>query len=259
MTRTVGIVQARTGSTRLPGKVLKPLGGDTALFQVLRRVAAIPALESVVCATSDRPEDDVIATEAKRCGAEVYRGSLDDVLTRYLGAAKMANADVILRVTSDCPLIDPDVCGEVIALRASSDADFATNNTPPGFPVGLDCETFTLDALERAERDAKDTIEREHVTPWLRTNSDVRHANLDGPGGRFVEQRWTLDYPEDYAFFAALFDALPPPPEIPGWRDVFATVMGDAELSRLQERCRRVAVEHQQNASEGRLENAQEA
>jgi spore coat polysaccharide biosynthesis protein SpsF (cytidylyltransferase family) len=157
----------------------------------------------------------------------------------------MANADVILRVTSDCPLIDPDVCGKVIALRASSDADFTTNNMPSGFPVGLDCEAFTLDALERAEHDAIDMNEREHVTPWLRTSPSVRSVNLDGPGGRFVQQRWTLDYPEDYAFFAALFDTLPPPPEIPGWRNVFETVTGDAELSRLQEICRSAAVERQ--------------
>lgn len=222
MPRQIVVVQARMASTRLPGKVLLPLGGSTVLGQVLRRCAAIPGIDGVCCAIPDSPGHDPIAAEARRHGAAVHAGPEDDVLARYLGAARQEGAGVVLRVTSDCPLIDPQVCGAVLDLRRDAGADFAANNTPPSWPHGLDCEAMTVDALERAAAVAAPGPEREHVTPWIRRAPGLRRVNLAGPGGAAVGERWTLDYPEDLEFLRALFAVLPRADA--GWREVVAAL-----------------------------------
>jgi glutamate-1-semialdehyde 2,1-aminomutase/spore coat polysaccharide biosynthesis protein SpsF len=214
MTRTVAIIQARFGSTRLPGKVLKPLGKieggpGIVLDHAIRRCRAIPSVDAVVIATTDRAEDGAIVAAAERAGALVHRGSAEDVLSRYAGAAAAADADIVLRVTSDCPLIDSRICERVIRLRAETGVDYAANNMPRLYPHGLDCEVFTRAALERAHRAATDSYDREHVTPWLRRAAEVTRSSVIGPGWPAVQQRWTLDFPEDYDFFAALFPLLP--------------------------------------------------
>jgi glutamate-1-semialdehyde 2,1-aminomutase/spore coat polysaccharide biosynthesis protein SpsF len=210
MTRTVAIIQARLGSTRLPGKVLKPLGNGIVLDHAIERCRAIPSIDAVVIATTDREEDRAVAAAAERAGALVHRGSAEDVLSRYAGAAGLAEADIVLRVTSDCPLIDPAICDRVIRLRGDTKADYAANNMPRLYPHGLDCEVFTREALARADREATAAYDREHVTPWLRRHPELRRTSLIGPGWPSMQQRWTLDFPEDYAFFAALFPLLPP-------------------------------------------------
>lgn len=231
MARQICVVQARMASTRLPGKILLPLGSTTALGQVLRRCAAIPGIDGVCCAIPDTPGHEPIAAEARRHGASVHAGSEEDVLARYLGAARQEGADVVLRVTSDCPLIDPAVCGAVLALLRDSGAAFAANNTPPSWPHGLDCEAMTRDALERAADAAVPGPQREHVTPWIRTAPGVVRVDLAGPGGVLVGERWTLDYPEDLAFLRALFAVLPR--EDAGWRDVVATLDAHPEIRAL--------------------------
>lgn len=205
---TAAIVQARMGSTRLPGKVMKALAGRTVLSHVLERCRAAAGVDIVCCATTTDQEDDLIAAEAARLGAAVFRGSATDVLARYAGAARMLGADQVLRVTSDCPAIDPAICAALLELRAAAGADYAANNMPRSWPSGLDCEAFTAAALYRAEAEAAAPHEREHVSPWLRASDTVRRANLVGPGGALAEARWTLDYPEDYALLTALFDVL---------------------------------------------------
>src|SRR5215831_4635344 len=142
MTKTVAIIQARFGSTRLPGKVLKPLGSGIVLDHAIARCRAIPSVDAVVIATTDREEDAAIVAAAERACALVHRGSVEDVLSRYAGAAKLAEADVVLRVTSDCPLIDPGICDRLIRLRAAAGVDYAANNMPRLYPHGLDCEAF---------------------------------------------------------------------------------------------------------------------
>ncbi len=206
---TAIIIQARYGSTRLPGKVLRPLAGKTVLEHVLTRCGSIDGIDRVICATTDKPVDDAIAAEAERLGVDVFRGDESDVLSRYLGAARLVDADVIMRVTSDCPLIDPEICAAVLRLRAERKADYASNNMPRLFPHGLDCEAFTRAGLEAAAAQATDPYDCEHVTPWLRRQPSLRRANLTGPGWPANTHRWTLDYPEDYDFFAAVFAAAP--------------------------------------------------
>ena len=146
---TAIVVQARMGSTRLPGKVLKPLAGTTVLEEMLRRCRAIPGADIVVCAIPEDAADDPLIAPAKRAGAVVARGSASDVLSRYRKAADQVDADIVVRITSDCPLTDPSLCGEVIALREARGVDYAANNMPPGFPHGLDCEAFTAASLRR--------------------------------------------------------------------------------------------------------------
>jgi spore coat polysaccharide biosynthesis protein SpsF (cytidylyltransferase family) len=237
---TAVIVQARFGSSRLPGKVLKPLAGGTVLEEVLRRCGAIPGADLVVCAVPEGGKDDPVAAEARRCGAIVTRGSETDVLDRYLHAALAVRADVVMRVTSDCPLIDPEVCGAVLELRAAEGADYACNNLPPSFPHGLDCEAFTRDALESAWREGKAPEDREHVTPWLRRALGIRRAVLSGPGGDLVHLRWTLDFPEDYDFFKAVFALTPAPTAILGWQELATELKRNPEIAAINSRqCQR--------------------
>jgi spore coat polysaccharide biosynthesis protein SpsF len=205
---TAAIVQARFASSRLPGKVLKPLGTRTPLAYVLERCARIPAVDVVVCAVPDRRDSDMIAVAAEACGAIVVRGDEDDVLARYRRAARAVDADVVLRVTSDCPLLDAGLAGEVLAALAAECADYACNNMPPLWPHGLDCEAFRADLLDLAAAATILPGDREHVTPWLRRNPALLRVNVDGPGGGLERQRWTLDHAEDYAFFIALWDGM---------------------------------------------------
>ncbi len=206
---TAVIVQARMGSTRLPGKVMEAVQGRPVLAHVLGRCAEIRGGDVVVCAVPDSEESAPLETVARARGAQVYRGSEQDVLGRYLAAARMVGADVVMRITSDCPLIDPDVCGAVLALRAREGADYATNNMPRSFPLGLDCEAFTTAALAEADRMTREPYDREHVTPWLRRAPHLKRANLASDRAGLEQHRWTLDYPEDLDFFRAVFAALP--------------------------------------------------
>lgn len=228
---TACIVQARMASTRLPAKVLKDIAGEPALGHVLRRCRAIPGVDVVVCATVDHEESRPIEALARSYGAEVYRGSETDVLDRYARAARAVDADAVMRVTSDCPLIDPGLCGEVIALRAEAEADYAANNFSHGFPHGLDCDVFTRGALERADREAREPYDREHVTTWMKRQSGFRHARVDGPGDERARYRWTLDYPEDLAFFRALFRHLPEGHARGRWTEIAAVQRAHPELT----------------------------
>lgn len=237
------IVQARFGSSRLPGKVLLPLGGahgaaSTVLAEVLRRCRAIPGVDVVCCAVPHGPLDDAVAELASAAGAQVSRGSEADVLDRYWQAARQVGADLVMRVTSDCPLIDPGLCGQVIRL-VEPGVDYASNNMPPGFPHGLDCEAFTARALGEAAATATESADREHVTPWLRRGDPARIRALAGPGGDLVRHRWTLDYPEDYVFLREVFGRLPDaaqgaPGAIPDWRQTLG-VAQDPALMRINE------------------------
>jgi len=232
---TAIIAQARMGSTRLPGKVLKQLGDRTVLGHVVRRATAVRGADVVCVATSTLAEDDAVAEEAVRCGAHIFRGDEADVLQRYIDAADMLNADTVMRITSDCPLIDPEVCAQVLTLRAERGVDYASNVGAALWPHGLDCEAFSAALLKSAGHEATAADDREHVTLWMRRNTAVEKADLDGPGAPASRQRWTLDYPEDLAFLERLFEYLPGPPALPGWRDVLETLRAHPELAAINQ------------------------
>jgi glutamate-1-semialdehyde 2,1-aminomutase/spore coat polysaccharide biosynthesis protein SpsF len=229
---TAVIVQARMGSTRLPGKVMRDLADRPVLSHVLERCARIPGADVVVCAMPDEAASDALEVVASKAGARCFRGSESDVLSRYVGAARFVGAEVVMRVTSDCPLIDPDICGAVLALRAQQGADYAANNMPPTFPHGIDCEAMTFTALVEAEEIAREAYDREHVTPWLRRAPHVHRVNLSSDDANLAQHRWTLDYPEDLEFFRAVFSLLPEEGAY-GMADVLSLLQRQPSLSQI--------------------------
>lgn len=233
MTITAIIVQARMTSTRLPRKVLLPLAGQTVLWHVLTRCAAIASADVVCCAIPDGAANAPIVDEAARAGAIVSRGSETDVLARYADAASAVGADIIMRVTSDCPVIDPRICDTVLHARATAAAGYACNNLPRRWPHGLDCEAFTRAALDRANATATAPQDREHVTPWLRRDPSVSRVHVAGPDAALANHRWTLDRPDDYRFFEALFAHLPSPPHIASTDEILTVVTRHPEISAL--------------------------
>ena len=211
--RVVAIIQARMGSTRLPGKILKPLGDKSVLAHVVSRVQTMAGINDVVVATTSSAIDDFVVREAKRCGVIVFRGSEGDVLDRYYHAAASSNAEVVVRVTSDCPLIDVNLGQNIISeflhcLDSLHPLAYLSNTVERSFPRGFDTEVFSFTALEAAWRNARTPAEREHVTPYL-----YRHPELfrQKQYRQVVDQshfRLTLDTPEDYALLKAIFEAL---------------------------------------------------
>lgn len=208
--KTVAIIQARMGSTRLPGKVLEKLNGLEALAWTVRAARAAVGIDEVWIATSDNAGDDTVALWAEHNGVPVHRGSEHDVLERYAGAARASGAEVIVRLTADCPLLDPVVIAQVVGLRATTGVDYASNIDPPTWPDGLDCEVVTTPVLFTASREAEGSFDREHVTPFIRNNrSRFSTRNLAAPLPGLAEERWTLDTKADLEFLVSVAKQLP--------------------------------------------------
>lgn len=174
--RTVGVIQARASSTRLPGKVLRELGGRPMLAWQLDRLAHARTIDTWVVATSGEPADDAVVAVAEKAGVPSFRGSLHDVLDRYYACARAHAASVVLRVTADCPLHHPDVVDFVMDVFLRESADYCTNAVPPSGEDGFDAEAFTFAALERAWRVAASPYDREHVTSALRHDASLRRV-----------------------------------------------------------------------------------
>lgn len=236
MTKTVAIIQARMGSSRLPGKVLEAIAGRPAIGWVVRAAAAVPEVDRVVVATSVDPRDDAVAAWCAENGVTCHRGSEDDVLNRFADAARAEGAAVVMRLTADCPLLDPEVCRQVVTLRDRTDADYASNANPWTWPDGLDCEVFTAAALYEAEAEARRTSEREHVTPFIRNRrARYRSENLQCPIPGLKRERWTLDTADDLAFIRAVAERLANDAP-PAYLDVLAVLRDDPDLRRLNAR-----------------------
>jgi spore coat polysaccharide biosynthesis protein SpsF len=217
------------------------LSGQTVLRRVVDRCAAITGAEIICCAIPVGAVNDPVAEEAQRCRAMVVRGSESDVLNRYAQAARQCEADVIVRVTSDCPLLDPALAAGVLHLVTSEGADYACNNLPPSWPHGLDCEAFRFSWLERANREARLPSEREHVTPWVRNHSGVHKLVLHGPGGDIVNHRWTVDNEADLRFLRALFERMPEGSSSFDYRVPLSIVENDPALATMNARQDRYA------------------
>ncbi len=202
--KTVAIIQARMGSTRLPGKVLKDLGGKTVLVHVIERVKS--AGVDVVVATTDKPEDAAIEKEALKNGAKVFHGSEDDVLSRYYFAAKETEAELIIRITSDCPLYDGELLKDMLEYYKGE--DYLSNTIERRFPRGLDTEIFTFKALEKSHLNAKDKFQREHVTPYIYQNPELFKIRQYKRQPNLSTMRWTLDTEEDWQMISAVYKAL---------------------------------------------------
>jgi len=206
------------GSTRLPGKVLKDLGGKTVLSRVINRVRRTLLIDELLVATTDQPADDAIADECRNCSVRTTRGAEEDVLDRYVRAAQLSQADTVVRITSDCPLIDPDITDKTIQAFLDQQPDYASNALLRTYPRGLDTEVMTTLALERAWRQATRPYEREHVTPYIYEHADeFKLLSVTGEAD-YSDHRWTLDTHEDLAFVRAVYARMEG--QDFGWRDV---------------------------------------
>jgi len=207
----VAIVQARTTSERLPGKVLMNILGKPVLWHVIKRLKWSKLIEKIVVATTSNETDIPIIRLCQKIGVDVFAGSKEDVLDRYYKAAKHYRAKVVVRITADCPLIDPKVVDRVIKyyLENKGKFDYVSNNHPATFPDGLDTEVFSFEALEKAWKNAKKQYEREHVTPYIWDQPEkFRIGNVENDEDLSIEERWTLDYEEDFEFIKAVFENL---------------------------------------------------
>jgi len=241
---TVGIVQARTGSTRFPGKVLKPLAGRPLLSHIIERLRSAGSLDTIVIATTASSQDRPVIDLAERAGVAWYAGSEQDVLARYAEAAEMVRADLVVRVTGDCPLIDPDTVDGVVRYFRAHDFDYVGAGAADGLPRGLDTEIFTREALDRAHRLAQGTPAREHVTLYIyrhpeqfRCDRYPAPAALQRPGRRLC-----VDEEADYRLLAHIYDRLYRPGEIIEIRDVLALLDREPELLKINAHVRQHTV-----------------
>jgi spore coat polysaccharide biosynthesis protein SpsF len=203
--RVIAIIQARMGSTRLPGKVLEDLGGETVLARVVNRTRRATLLNEVVVATSVLPADDAIVQECDRLKAACFRGDEADVLDRYYRAAQKFTAAAIVRITADCPLIDPELIDVTIRSSLDQKADYASNSLILSYPRGLDVEVFTADALARAWRAAREAYQRIHVTPYFYENPELFKVLSMASEADHSKYRWTLDTTEDLEMIRAIY------------------------------------------------------
>ena len=206
------VVQARTGSSRLPGKVLLPAAGAPLLLRMIERVCAARTPSEVVIATTELAVDDAIGEVARAAGVACVRGHATDCLDRHLAAARATCADAVVKIPSDCPLIDPATIDRVISsFLDEDDVDYVSNLHPPTWPDGFDVEIMTRGALETAGREATRPLDREHTTPFLWDNPErflTRNVWWETGLDYSASHRLTLDYAEDYAVIRGVYDEL---------------------------------------------------
>ncbi|MFN8309475.1 MAG: glycosyltransferase family protein [Chitinophagales bacterium] len=213
--KIVAITQARMGSTRFPGKVLKEVNGQSLLELHLERIGRSKMVTEIIVATTTNSKDDVLADYCAAKNIHCFRGSEDDVLSRYYHAAKNAGADWVVRVTSDCPLIDAELMDEVIEKTIAGKYDYGTNVFEETFPDGVDVEVLSFAALERSNQAAFEKHDREHVTTFLRREADVnggkefRCFGLNSPVN-YHHIRLTVDHEDDYLLVKQLVEAIGP-------------------------------------------------
>ncbi|MDH3975345.1 MAG: glycosyltransferase family protein [Deltaproteobacteria bacterium] len=212
--KVVAIVQARIGSTRLPGKVLMNLAGKPMICFMLDRVAKSSAVDEIILATGDGKDNDELARVVSEHGYSVFRGSEDDVLARYTGAAKSCSADIIVRLTGDCPLIDPEVIDQLVTIFIEGKYDYVTNVKPPTWPDGFDVSAFSSALLNDANLKAERKSDREHVVPWmwrmtpLEGGCAYRGINVSSNNDLSLH-RWTVDELSDYEFVKRIVSEIP--------------------------------------------------
>lgn len=249
MSRVVAIVLARMESSRLPGKVLMQVAGKPVLWHIAKRLQGVPEIEQIVIATGSGPANDPIREFAADAGIPSFSGSEDDVLDRFYGAAQAWEADPVLRITGDCPLVDPGLVSELIALHRSSvpaadltsvaaGAGVATRDFAGGrFPAGLDAEVIAPTALQRAWNEGTLPSDREHVTAYIwRHPKRFRLVYLACQQGDFADVRWTLDYPEDLAMIRRIYEALYSESKPFAMQEVLSFLDSHPEVARLNAR-----------------------
>lgn len=223
--KTVAIVQARTGSTRLPRKVLLDLAGAPVLTRVVNRTSRAITLDEVVVATTTNPEDEEIVRLCISSGWLCFRGSENDVLDRYYWIARECQADVIVRITSDCPMIEPEIVDLCVqSFFQSSSVDYVSNTLPPrNFPRGLDVEVMSFEALERAWHEDRNPAWREHVTPYIYRHPELFSLRAVTNDVDLSNLRWTVDTVEDLALARCIYEYFGH--DYFSWREVLAALV----------------------------------
>jgi len=235
--KTVLIIQARMGSTRLPGKVLQPIAGRSMLARTWRRAARATLVDETLVATSVDPQDDLIAAECRRLDVACFRGSEEDVLDRFYRAATARAADFVVRVTSDCPLIDAELIDDVVRAAQHARPDYAANVLHRTYPRGLDTEVVTRAALEQAWREALEPYQRVHVMPYFYQNPErFRLLSLVGVAD-FSHYRWTVDSAADLALVRAIYRRMGYDDAF-SWRDVIGLLERAPELVEISQHVR---------------------
>ncbi len=233
MTKIIGIIQARTDSTRLPNKILKDIQGKPLILHVIDRVQYAKLINKVILATTTRSVDTPLAELVQTQGIPVYRGNCDDVLDRYYQVATQYHAEVIVRITGDCPLTDPRVIDTVVQVFLQHNYDYVTNTLQPTYPDGLDVEVFSYKALKKAWSRATLASEREHVTAYIRTHPeqftlyDVKNS-VD-----LSKLRWTVDQQEDLEFVREIFKWLYAKQKIFYMEDIVTLLQKHPELQEI--------------------------
>lgn len=221
--RIGAIAHARMGSTRLPGKVLRPLGGRPALALLLDRLALAAEIDLVGVATSVEPADDPVFALCERHEVPCHRGPLEDLAARMLGAAEEFELDVFVRVNGDSPLLDPKLVDHAARLMREGEFDLVTNVFPRSFPVGQSVEAIRVEAMRLALADMTEPAQREHVTPWFYEHPDrVRIESFRSDAGDFSDMVLALDTPEDAAAMEAVVARMDRPLEEYGWHEIAA-------------------------------------
>jgi len=213
MKKVIASIQVRYNSTRLPGKVLKKICGKPMLELMLERLSKSKLIDEIIIATTINKNDDPIFELAKKLGYKVFRGDENDCLDRHYQAIKNSNGNFICKITSDCPLIDPEIVDKVIGYYFENEKkfDYVSNVHPATFPDGLDVEMFSLATLERAWKEAKNQDEREHTTTYMWKNPlifRIGSVTMSKGENLFKKERWTVDYPEDFEFIKAIYENL---------------------------------------------------
>lgn len=229
MPQTICIIQARRQSTRLPNKILLDLGGKPVLQHVIERCQSIRGVAHTVVAAPTGTFEDPVEELAANCGAAIFRGDMNDVLSRYWGASQQFGASYVMRVTSDCPLLDPELCGLLLEKCQHVEADYGGLS---GWPHGNECEVFTQALLDRAHKHASHSADREHVTLWMKKQKDIKTTSFFPKNKVSFRSgnRWVVDYPEDYEFLKTLFSHFPPNGAPNSWQDILSFVEANPYL-----------------------------
>ncbi len=225
----LAIVQARVGSSRLFGKVLREVEGRALIDILLYRLSRSEKIDRIIVATGDNKENDALALKVRELGFEVFRGSEHDVLDRYFQAAKFYRADAVVRITGDCPLVDPELVDSVISLFKVSGVDYCSNTIPPTFPDGLDVEIFSFTSLQEAWESAVTNYDREHVTPFIKTDKRKFKTRNFYSKCNLEKERWTVDEVEDLEVIRSVIRHFSPSLDF-RWEDVLNVSRQQPEL-----------------------------
>ena len=237
--KILGIIQARVSSSRLPGKVLKPLLGVPMILRQIERLKACRQIDEWVVATSDHASDDVLEGLLRKEGVSVFRGSLEDVLDRFYQASIVYRADHIVRLTADCPLIDPGVVDQVVAVHLQEANDYTSNVMPPTFPDGLDVEILSGAILQQIWQEADLPSQREHVTLFIRQQAEhFKLGRVKAPSD-FSAMRWTVDEKADLAFVETVYERLYSDNPYFGFAEVVDLMTQEPSLAKLNDQYQR--------------------